>query len=156
MSLGFDHMTLVVTDLPNAKRFLAILGFEEEKAVVVSGETMADYMGIPDWESDHVTLVLQRVDFRQEIQLLRFHRPDIQIDDGSGFLARSGFNHVCFRTEDLDSTLRRFAAIGVTPKNDIMEFHDRRLVFLPGPDGVVIELAEWKTTPPLPHHRANE
>ena len=68
MSRGYDHLTLVVTDLEEATRFLAILGFREEMAVVASGDTIADYMGIPDWESDHVTLVLQEVDFRQEIQ----------------------------------------------------------------------------------------
>lgn len=154
VSLGFDHLTLAVTDLEEAKRFLAVLGFEEEKAVVVSGETISGYMGIPDWEADHVTLVLQRVPFRQEVQLLRFHRPPIEVDDRSGFLARSGFNHVCFRTDDLDTTLDRFAAIGVTPRNEVMDFHDRRLVFLPGPSGVVIELAEWKVMPPLPRRPA--
>jgi catechol 2,3-dioxygenase-like lactoylglutathione lyase family enzyme len=152
--LGFDHMTLAVTDLDEATRFLAVLGFEEEKAVVVSGATMSDYMGIADWESEHVTLVLQGVPFRQEIQLLQFHRPPIQVDDGSGFLARTGFNHVCFRTDDLDATLAAFASIGVQPRNEIMDFHDRRLVFLPGPSGVVVELAEWKIAPPLPSRTA--
>lgn len=154
MSLGYDHLTLVVTDLEEAERFLAILGFEEELAVVASGDTIANYMGIPDWESDHVTLVLQGVDFRQEIQLLRFHNPAPEVDEESGFVARTGFNHVCFRTDDLDTTLGEFAAIGVKPRNEIMDFHDRRLVFLPGPSGVVVELAEWKVTPPLPRRSA--
>jgi len=31
---------------------------------------------------------------------------------------------------------------GVTPRNEVFDFHDRRLVFLDGP-GVVVELAEW-------------
>jgi catechol 2,3-dioxygenase-like lactoylglutathione lyase family enzyme len=150
MSRGYDHLTLVVTDLEEAKRFLAILGFREEMTVVASGDTIAAYMGIPGWESDHVTLVLQEVDFRQEIQLLRFHNPRPEVDEESGFLARTGFNHVCFRTDDLDATLADFAAIGVKPQNEIMDFHDRRIVFLPGPAGVVFELAEWRVTPPLP------
>ena len=87
MPRGYDHLTLVVTDLGEATRFLAILGFREEMAVVASGETIASYMGIAGWESDHVTLVLQEVDFRQEIQLLRFHHPTPEIDAKSGFLA---------------------------------------------------------------------
>ncbi len=148
MSLGFDHLTIAVTDLDEAEEFLAVLGFQREKAVVVSGETIADYMGIPDWVSDHVTLVLEGVSPRQEIQVLRFHQPVLDIDERSGYLARSGFNHVCFRTDDLDETLGRFAAIGHKPRNTIMEFHDRRLVFLDGPAGVVFELAEWTIAPP--------
>ncbi len=154
MSLGFDHVTLAVTDLEWAKRFLSVLGFEEEKTVLARGKTIADYMGIPDWESDHVTLVLQGVDFRQEIQLLRFHQPPLAIDGGSGVLSRSGFNHICFRTHSIEASLKRFAAIGVTPRNEIMDFHDRKLVFLNGPDGVVVELAEWTITPPPPHRQA--
>jgi len=43
---------------------------------------------------------------------------------------------------DLDATLAHLAAHGVDPRNEIMDFHDRRLVFLDGP-GVVVELAEW-------------
>jgi catechol 2,3-dioxygenase-like lactoylglutathione lyase family enzyme len=150
MPLGFDHITLVVTNIEEAERFLGVLGFERDKAVVVSGEVMAEYMGIPEWESDHVTLVLRGAPVRQEVQLLRFHHPAVEIDERSGYLARSGFNHVCFRTDDLDETLKRFAAIGHNPRNAVMDFHDRRLVFLDGPAGVVVELAEWKITSPLP------
>jgi catechol 2,3-dioxygenase-like lactoylglutathione lyase family enzyme len=100
-------------------------------------------MGIPGWVADHVTLVLQDMSPRQEIQLIRFHQPVLDIDTQSGYLARSGFNHVCWRTDNLDATLDRFGAIGYKPRNTIMEFHDRRLVFLDGPAGVVFELAEW-------------
>ena len=35
---GFDHMTVVVTDLDEARRFFGLLGFTERVAVVVSGE----------------------------------------------------------------------------------------------------------------------
>ncbi len=73
----------------------------------------------------------------------------VEIDEGSGYLARSGFNHVCFRVDDLDETIGRFGALGYTPRNTVMDFHDRRLVFFDGPAGVVIELAEWKIAPPL-------
>ena len=34
---GFDHMTVVVTDLEEAKRFFGLLGFVERIAVVASG-----------------------------------------------------------------------------------------------------------------------
>jgi catechol 2,3-dioxygenase-like lactoylglutathione lyase family enzyme len=146
MALGFDHMTIVVPDVEEAERFLGVLGFRHEKTVVAQGETIADYMGIPGWVSDHVTLVLEGVTPRQEIQLLRFHQPQLEFTDGSPDLARAGFNHVCFKTDDLDGTLDRFASAGYKPRNTIMEFHDRRLVFLDGPAGVVFELAEWTTT----------
>ena len=36
--------------------------------------------------------------------------------------------------------------MALAPKNEIMHFHDRRLVFVDGP-GVVVELAQWVTEP---------
>ena len=139
---GFDHITIVVTDLPEARRFFGLLGFEESIAVVASGEQVSAYMGIPGWESDHVTLVLQGVDVHQEIQLLFFHAPPIKVDSGAGTLDRTGFNHVCFRVNDLAAMLEHLAANGITPRNEVLDYHDRKLVFLDGP-GVVVELAEW-------------
>ena len=139
---GFDHMTVVVTDLDEARRFFGLLGFVERVAVVVAGEEMARFMGIPEWEADHVTLVLEGAAVHQEVQLLRFHRPAAIADAGAGSLARTGFNHVCFRVRDLDGILAHLATHGITPRNEVMDFHDRRLVFLDGP-GIVVELAEW-------------
>lgn len=143
---GFDHMTVVVEDLDAARRFFGLLGFTERVAVVASGEVISRYMGIPDWEADHVTLELASAPVHQEVQLLRFHRPAAATDESAGSLRRTGFNHVCFRVSDLGGMLSHLAANGVTPRNDVMDFHDRKLVFLEGP-GVVVELAEWVTTP---------
>jgi catechol 2,3-dioxygenase-like lactoylglutathione lyase family enzyme len=145
-NVGFDHMTVVVTDLDEARRFFGLLGFAERLAVVAQGEEIARYMGIEGWEADHVTLALEDAGVHQEVQLLRFHRPPPAPDDGAGTLARVGFNHVCFRVEDLDAMLAHLAAHDIKPRNEVMDFHDRRLVFLDGP-GVVVELAQWLRGP---------
>jgi catechol 2,3-dioxygenase-like lactoylglutathione lyase family enzyme len=145
-TVGFDHMTVVVTDLDAARRFFGLLGFAERFAVVAQGEEIARYMGIEGWKADHVTLALEGARVHQEVQLLRFHRPPAVPDEGAGTLTRVGFNHVCFRVDDLDAMLAHLAAHGVTPRNDVMDFHDRRLVFLDGP-GIVVELAQWLQSP---------
>ena len=49
MPTGFDHLTIVVTDVKEAEQFLGILGFVRDKAVVASGEAMSAFMGIPGW-----------------------------------------------------------------------------------------------------------
>lgn len=140
---GFDHVTIVVSDLEEAARFFGLLGFVETRSVWVSGEEMSRYMGIPDWEADHVTLELTGAATHQEVQVLRFHRPTVEPDPAEGDLARPGFNHVCFAVDDLDSTLERLRSEGVTVRNEVTAFHDRRLVFILGPDDVTFELAEW-------------
>ncbi len=140
---GFDHVTIAVSDLEGAKRFFGLLGFEETASTVVSGDEMSRYMGIPHWEADHVTLALTCAPAHQEVQLLRFHNPQLPDDPREKDLARLGFNHVCFAVDDLDATVARLAAGGTRTRSEVMEFHDRRLVFLIGPGDVTIELAEW-------------
>ncbi len=142
---GFDHVTFAVADLEGAKHFFGLLGFEETRAAVVSGEEMSRYMGIPDWVADHVTFELTGAPTHQEVQILRFHHPELPDNPTESNLDRLGFNHVCFAVDDLDATLRRLTAGGVQVRNEVMEFHDRRLVFLVGPGRVTIELAEWVT-----------
>ena len=145
MEPGFDHVTIAVTDLDHAVRFFTVLGFEQTQDTRVSGEVMSAYMGIPEWEADHLTMVATEAPTHQEVQLLRFHNPPIAVDPDTGNLARTGFNHVCFRVSDLAGTLERLETAGIKTRNNVMHFHDRDLVFLEGPGGVVIELAEWLT-----------
>jgi catechol 2,3-dioxygenase-like lactoylglutathione lyase family enzyme len=140
---NLDHVTIVVTDLGEARRFFGLLGFEESASVVISGERMAAYMGVPAIEADHVTLAIPDAAPRQEIQLLRYRNPEVVVDVGSGDLRRTGFNHVCLRVTDLDAVVERLAAAGVAPRNEALDFHGRKLVFLDGPSRVVVELAQW-------------
>jgi catechol 2,3-dioxygenase-like lactoylglutathione lyase family enzyme len=100
-------------------------------------------LGIPDWKADHVTLTLMGAATNQEVQLLRFRHPQVPGNPAESNLARLGFNHVCFAVDDLDATLARLKDGGVRIRNEVMTFHDRRLVFVVGPGDVTIELAEW-------------
>lgn len=140
-------MTVAVRDLDGAIAFFGLLGFELAKAVVVSGDEMSRYMGIPGWEADHVTLTLRDAPSHQEVQLLRFRSPELPDNPAERDLARPGYNHVCFAVDDLDATMVRLAAAGVRARSRVMAFHDRRLVLLDGPGGVTVELAEWTESP---------
>ena len=140
---GFDHVTIAVSDLAAAVHFFGLLGFEQTASTVVSGQAMSDFMGIADWQADHVTLALRDAPSHQEVQLLFFHQPVLGQDRDEANLARLGFNHVCFAVDDLGATLEHLRANGVEVRNEVMEFHDRKLVFLVGPGDVTVELAEW-------------
>ena len=139
----FDHVTVAVFDLDEAIEFFAILGFEVIKRVRISGATMDAYMGIPGMDADHVTLAIPDAEPHQEVQLLHFHQPAQLVDRSSGNLAGTGFNHICFRVDDLDATVAEFDAAGFPTRNQPMDFHDRKLVFLIGPANTVVELAQW-------------
>jgi len=139
----FDHLTIAVRDLDKARRFFGLLGFKEAISVVITGEPFASYMGVPDIEADHVTLVLENASPRTEIQLLHYRHPDAIADPHIRELNKIGFNHVCFATDDLEAELRTMRENGFAARSEILDFHARKLVFLEGPEGVVVELSQW-------------
>ena len=139
----FDHLTIVVRDLDRARRFFALLGFKEAVSVVITGEPFASYMGVPEIEADHVTLVLENATPRTEIQLLHYRHPESIPDPHIRELHKIGLNHVCFAVDDIEAEVRRLRENGFETRNETLDFHSRKLVFLEGPEGVVIELSEW-------------
>ena len=143
MIRNFDHVTIVVRDVEAAKRFFGLLGFKEDKSVVITGPQFAKYMGVDGIEAEHVTLALVGVSPRTEVQLLKYRHPDPLPDPAIANLTELGFNHVCFAVDDLEAEVARLEAKGVKLRNEIMYFHNRKLVFLSGPEGVTVELAEW-------------
>jgi catechol 2,3-dioxygenase-like lactoylglutathione lyase family enzyme len=56
---------------------------------------------------------------------------------------RLGFHHICFAVDDIEAEIDRLCANGATLVNHVMDFHDRKLVFLAGPEGIVVELSQW-------------
>jgi catechol 2,3-dioxygenase-like lactoylglutathione lyase family enzyme len=143
MVKNFDHVTIVVRDLDKAKAFFALLGFKETKVAIVSGKVMEDYMGVVGIAADHVTLTLENVTPRTEVQLLHYREPAPLPDPNIDRLNKLGFNHVCFAVDDLDAEIAKLKTAGVELRNEVMDFHDRKLVFLRGPEDITVELAEW-------------
>jgi catechol 2,3-dioxygenase-like lactoylglutathione lyase family enzyme len=141
MVKSFAHITLVVRDVAAAKRFFALLGFEETQSVVISGEVMEDYMGVKAIEADHITLAIENP--HAEVQLLHYRHPDVIVDPNINELNKLGFNHVCFAVDDLETEVARLSASGVRLRNKILDFHNRKLVFVYGPENITVELAQW-------------
>ena len=139
----FDHLTIVVRDIDQAKAFFSALGFAEAISVVISGEPFASYMGVPGIEAEHVTLVLKNASPRTEIQLLRYHHPDPLPDPHIRDLNRLGMNHICFAVDDIEAEIARLRASGFRTRNEVMDFHSRKLIFVEGPEGVTVELSQW-------------
>jgi catechol 2,3-dioxygenase-like lactoylglutathione lyase family enzyme len=142
MIKSFDHCTIVVKDIEAAKKFFALLGFQEDFSVVISGDRFSAYMGVDNIEAEHVTLVLTDSSPRQEIQLLQYHRPTPISDPNITRLDKVGYNHLCFAVDDIEQEVRRLKEKGVKFLNEIMEFKNRKLTFFHGPEGVTLELSE--------------
>jgi catechol 2,3-dioxygenase-like lactoylglutathione lyase family enzyme len=139
----FDHVTIVVRDMAAARQFFSHLGFEQTLTAVISGERFSRYMGVEGIEAEHVTLRHATASPRMEVQLLKYHHPDPVDDPHIRDLSKIGFNHVCFAVADLEAALADLKTHSIEPKTEILDFHDRKLVFLPGPEGITLELSQW-------------
>ena len=137
-----DHVTVVVTDVEASIAFFALLGFKVEEDQVISGPVMDAYLRIPNLEARHVTLVLEGCTPHFDIQLLNYLRPAALDDPYIRDLNELGYNHLCFRVDDIDAEVARLKAAGVTFRSEIMEFRHLKLAFLEGPEGITLELAE--------------
>jgi len=143
MVRNFDHVTIVVRDVEKAKEFFSLLGFKEDKFVMISGGKFEQYMGVDNIKAEHHTLVLSGSSPRLEVQLLKYLDPDPIPDPNILTLRTLGFNHICFAVADLDRELKALTEKGFKARNEVMVFNDRKLVFLAGPEGITVELAEW-------------
>jgi catechol 2,3-dioxygenase-like lactoylglutathione lyase family enzyme len=143
MVKNFDHLTIVVRDVDRAKTFFGLLGFEEAVSVVISGEMFARYMDVPGIEAEHVTLVLREATPRTEIQLLHYLHPEPVPDPNVRDLHKLGMNHICFAVDDIEGEVAKLRGGGFNTRNEIMDFHARKLVFIEGPEGVTVELSQW-------------
>jgi catechol 2,3-dioxygenase-like lactoylglutathione lyase family enzyme len=139
----FDHLTIVVTDLEKAKEFFGLFGFEEILSVPISGQRFSDYMGVDGIEARHVTLKLANASPRLEVQLLKYDHPQPLPDPDITKLYRVGFNHVCFAVDNIAEAIEKLGEAGIKARNGVLDFHDRKLVFFPGPEGITVELSEW-------------
>jgi len=92
-----DHITIGVTDLFAAKSFFELLGFEVTIEAVIRGDTMEEYMSVPDIEADHVTMVLPGAEAHFEIQLLHFRWPEVRPDPDSGISPGLGSTNCALR-----------------------------------------------------------
>jgi catechol 2,3-dioxygenase-like lactoylglutathione lyase family enzyme len=140
---GFDHFTIVVRDVDKAKSFFSLLGFVEDRSVVISGPVVSAYMGVAGMKADHVTMVLAGATPRLEMQLLHYFHPDPRPDPNIERLDKLGFNHIAFRVDDIEAEVAKLRARGVETRSDVMDFHERKLVFIKGPEGVTVELVQW-------------
>ena len=74
---------------------------------------------------------------------MHFNRPTVTPALDVARLDRIGFNHVCFAVEKIEEVIAQVTTAGARLRNEMMTFHDRKLVFLEGPEGITVELAEW-------------
>ena len=137
----FVHIGLVVEDLDETVRFLALLGFDCGKPAVHSGEWIDQIIGLDDAA---VEVVMARgPDGSDVFEVVRFQSPSAGAQESAPAANRPGLRHVAFKVDDVRGVVDRVRAAGWDTVGEIVDFQNTFLLcYVRGPEGLIVELAE--------------
>jgi len=136
-----DHVGIVVDDLAAATEFFAELGLELQGEGAVEGRWADRIVGLDGVRTQ--LAMMQTPDGNGRLELVKFHSPPSQGDDGHAPANARGIRHITFAVEDIDDVLARLRARGGELVGEVENYEDTYLVcYLRGPEGIIIELAE--------------
>lgn len=147
MIARIDHLNIVVSDLEQAKAFFRLLGFDEGLGAELDPAFLERLTGIAGARGRFVTLL--HPGSNVTIELLHF-AADAGRDPLLGRADRIGLRHLAFAVTDIEATVAELAGNGVVFLSPIQTWEKtgKRLVYLSGPDGILLELAEYPVERP--------
>jgi catechol 2,3-dioxygenase-like lactoylglutathione lyase family enzyme len=136
-----DHVGVVVDDLAAATEFFVQLGLEPQGDGGVEGRWVDRVVGLEGVRVDFV--MLQAPDGHGRLELIKFHTPPAQGDDGHAPANTLGIRHLAFIVEDIDAAVAGVRAHGGELIGELERYEDIfRLCYVRGPEGIIVELAE--------------
>jgi catechol 2,3-dioxygenase-like lactoylglutathione lyase family enzyme len=137
----FVHVGLVVEDLDETVRFLALLGFDCGEPSVLGGEWIDRIVGL---ENVTVEVVMARApDGSDVFEVIRFHSPADAAGERAPAANRPGLRHIAFDVDDVRGVVERIQEAGWDAVGEIVNYENKFLLcYVRGPEGLIVELAE--------------
>ena len=138
---SFVHIGLVVEDLDETVRFLALLGFDCGEPGVHSGEWIDRIIGLDDVTVE--TVMVRGPDGSDMFEVVRFETPFAGARERAPAANRPGLRHVAFKVGDVRAVVDRVRAAGWDTVGEIVDYEGMFLLcYVRGPEGLIVELAE--------------
>jgi catechol 2,3-dioxygenase-like lactoylglutathione lyase family enzyme len=137
-----DHVGVVVDDLAAAVEFFVELGLElQGEQHGMEGRSVDRIVGLDGVRTDFA--FMQTPDGNGRLEVIKFHSPSIQGDDGHAPPNAPGIRHLTFAVEDIHAVLARLQARGAELVGELVNYEDSYwLCYVRGPEGIIVELAE--------------
>jgi catechol 2,3-dioxygenase-like lactoylglutathione lyase family enzyme len=145
MITRIDHLNIVVSDLDASIAFFCLLGFEEGLGAELDPAFLARLTGIEGADGRFVTM--RHPGSQTTIELLKF-KADAGADPHLNRADRIGLRHLAFAVTDIDAIVTELTARRVEFLSPVQTWEKtgKRLVYCLGPDGILLELAEYPGT----------
>jgi catechol 2,3-dioxygenase-like lactoylglutathione lyase family enzyme len=136
-----DHVGIVVDDLAAATEFFAELGLVLQGEGAVEGRWVDRVVGLDGVRTE--IAMMQTPDGKGRLELVKFHSPSSQADNGHAPANTPGIRHIAFAVEDVDAAVAGLRSHGGELVGEVERYEDiYRLCYVRGPAGIIIELAE--------------
>jgi len=135
-----DNVLIVVDDLEAVKAFFIELGLTLEGESTVEGPLVGKLIGLEDVRS---TIAMMRTPDGQGIELDMFHTPDaIRFGPTDAPVNTLGIRRIMFAVDEIDAIVARLLAHGAELIGEMQYENTYRLVYIRGPEGIIVALAE--------------
>ena len=143
MLKNINHVNIVVSKLEETKAFFIQLGFEIGDASGLSGEWISSIVALPDVEARYVTLSLPNTE--TNLELIEYTSPPSDKDPNMDKANQIGFRHIAFEVDNIEDEVHRLKEKGIKFLSEIHTYPKtgKRLVYLWGPDRILLELAQY-------------
>ena len=143
-----DHINIVVSDLENARNFFITLGFAETHSAELSGDWISSIVGLKEVRARYIALSFPGSE--TSIELIKYFSPASPLEDGLAQANRPGYRHLAFAVKGIETIVKDLRGKGVSFLGDIQTFPatGKKLVYFRGPEGILLELAEYPETSP--------
>jgi catechol 2,3-dioxygenase-like lactoylglutathione lyase family enzyme len=138
---SFVHVGLVVEDLHETVRFLALLGFNCDEPAVYSGEWIDRIIGV---ENVTVEVVMASVTDGSDIfEVVHFRSPPAAAEQPAPPVNRPGLRHIAFTVDDVHAVVDSVREAGWDTVGEIVDYESIYLLcYVRGPEGLIVELAQ--------------
>ena len=154
MILGIDHLNIVVADMARSLAFYCgLLGCKKTKEAHLEGEWIEKIVGLRGVKAHAVFVELPGGGPR--IELLHYHSPEGVAVPENGKANTRGLRHFALRVDDIFAVTGKLRAAGIDVWGEptavpggVVKFDTgaggKTLVYFLDPDGVIVELAEYR------------
>ena len=136
-----DHVGVIVNNLSAAKAFFLDFGLKVQGEGEVEGEWVDQVVGLNNVKAAIVMLGMP--DGQTRIELAKFYTPSDEKGIQQSFAHTLGIRHITFDVEDIEAIVAKLKKKWTEIFSEIQTYENMyKLSYIPGPEGIILELAE--------------
>ena len=152
MTLAVDHINIVVSNLEQSLQFYTtLLGFEQSRRAHLQGEWIEAIVGLKGVSAE--VAYIRAPAGEPRVELLCYRMPKGETLPACSLANTIGLRHLALRVENIHDMVERLQKGGVSFLGEPVTVPDgivqheagsKTLVYFTDPDGVLLELAEYR------------